>query len=115
MFTLSVARTLFIPLFLMCNIQRGGDTPGTSTPVINSDFVFMAILFCFGWSNGYISSLAMMAAPSIEHNPKLRGRIEDVDVAATLASFCLVSGLACGSFASFAVRAVVCRCNPFMQ
>lgn len=57
----------------------------------------------------------MMSAPSLEHNPRLRGRREDVDVAATVAGFCLVGGLALGSIASFAVRGVVCACNPFKQ
>lgn len=94
----------------MCNIQ-GPD--GTSSAVIPSDFFFMFILLLFGLSNGYVSSLCMIAAPSVEHNPKLRGRKEDVDVAATVASFCLVGGLALGSCASFAVRSVFCQCNPF--
>lgn len=57
----------------------------------------------------------MMAAPSLEHNPRLQGRRKDVDVAATVASFCLVGGLVMGSIASFAVRAAVCECNPFIQ
>jgi len=56
----------------------------------------------------------MMAAPSLEHNPRLKGRAEDVDVAATVASFCLVAGLAAGGIASFAVKSVICGCNPFM-
>ncbi len=73
----------------------------------------MLILLAFGLSNGYVSSLCMMSAPSVEHNPRLKGRIEDVDVAATVASFCLVGGLAIGGFASFGVRAAVCNCNPF--
>lgn len=57
----------------------------------------------------------MMSAPSLEHNPRLKGRKEDVDVAATVASFCLVGGLALGSVANFAVRAAVCGCNPFTE
>jgi len=110
--TLSLARTLFIPLFLMCNVQ-GGSSAITYNPIISSDFLFMVILFAFGWSNGYLCSLCMMAAPSLEHNPRLKGRVEDVDVAATVASFCLVAGLATGSIASFAVKGVICGCNPF--
>ncbi|KAI0092464.1 nucleoside transporter-domain-containing protein [Irpex rosettiformis] len=109
--TLSLARTLFIPLFLMCNIQRSSQA--ISSAVISSDVLYMLILLAFGLSNGYISSLCMMSAPSVEHNPRLKGRIEDVDVAATVASFCLVGGLAIGGFASFGVRAAVCNCNPF--
>ncbi|TFK29245.1 hypothetical protein FA15DRAFT_610293 [Coprinopsis marcescibilis] len=112
--TMSLARTLFIPLFLMCNIQRPSNIL-SSAPVINSDFLFMLLIFTFGWTNGYVSSLCMMAAPSVEHNPRLKGRVADVDVAATVASFCLVGGLALGSISSFAVRAAVCNCNPFVS
>ncbi|KAI0347455.1 hypothetical protein BDW22DRAFT_1368089 [Trametopsis cervina] len=111
--SLSLARTLFIPIFLMCNVQRPTLSQSASTAIINSDVLFMLILLAFGLSNGYVSSLCMMAAPSVEHNPRLKGRVEDVDVAATVASFCLVGGLAIGGFASFAVRAAVCDCNPF--
>lgn len=110
--TLSLGRTLFIPLFLMCNIQRGSAL-ALSEPIISSDLLYMLILFVFGFSNGYVSSLCMMAAPSLEHNPRLKGRPEDVDVAATVASFCLVGGLAIGSIVSFGVKAAVCGCNPF--
>ncbi|KAK0467879.1 nucleoside transporter-domain-containing protein [Desarmillaria tabescens] len=107
---LSLARTLFVPLFLMCNVQR----PSSSayTPIINSDFIFMLILFLFALSNGYVSSMCMMSAPSLEHNHRLKSRA-DIDVAATVANFCLILGLAAGSIMSFAVRGAVCHCNPF--
>ncbi|KAF5333692.1 hypothetical protein D9611_002270 [Ephemerocybe angulata] len=109
---ISFARVLFIPLFLLCNVQRPSSADPTP-PFINSDIAFFCILFTFGWSNGWVSSLCMMAAPSVEHNPKLKGRVADVDVAATVASFCLVAGLVLGSMASFAVRSAICNCNPF--
>lgn len=112
--TLSLLRTLFIPLFLACNIQRDPGMPaGASTPLIGSDVLFMLILLVFGVSNGYVSSLCMMSAGSLEHNRRLEGRKEDVDIAATVASFCLVGGLVLGSVMSFGVRAAVCGCNPF--
>ena len=75
----------------------------------------MLLMVTFGLTNGYVSSMCMMAAPSLTHNPRLKGRPEDVDVAATVASFCLVGGLAAGSILSFAVRAAVCDCNPFRE
>jgi equilibrative nucleoside transporter 1/2/3 len=109
---LSLVRTLFIPLFLMCNVQRPTLTL-TSIPIMNSDLMFMFILLLFGLSNGYVSSSCMMSAPSLEHNPRLKGRVEDVDVAATVASFFLVGGLVLGSMASFAVKSAICQCNPF--
>jgi len=111
--SLALARTLFIPLFLMCNVQWS--TPAPMGPIITSDFLFMLILLLFGLSNGYVSSMCMMAAPSVAHNPRLKGRTEDVDIAATVASFCCVGGLTIGSVASFAVRAAVCDCNPFKE
>ena len=118
----SLLRTLFIPIFLLCNVQRPLSSQPTispsitaaNSPVINSDVLFFLLLLLFGLSNGYVSSMCMMAAPSMTHNSHLRHRA-DVDVAATLASFCLVGGLVVGSAASFAVRARVCNCNPFSQ
>ena len=112
--TLSLLRTLFIPLFLMCNIHWGS-AQSSSGPIIGSDVLFMLLMVAFGLTNGYVSSMCMMAAPSLAHNPRLKGRAEDVDVAATVASFCLVGGLAVGSILSFAVRAAVCGCNPFTE
>jgi equilibrative nucleoside transporter 1/2/3 len=55
----------------------------------------------------------MISASSLAHNPRLKGRKEDVDTAATVTCFCLMIGLALGSLASFGVRAAVCECNPF--
>lgn len=104
---LSLSRTLFIVLFLLCNVQRPQSSPIPAVPIINSDFMFMLILLMFGLSNGYVSSLCMMSAPSLEHNPRLRGKREDVDVAATVSQFCLVGGLVLGSIASFVVRGAV--------
>jgi equilibrative nucleoside transporter 1/2/3 len=56
-----------------------------------------------------------MSAPSLEHNPRLKGRKEDVDLAAPIVGFCVVGGLAAGSILSFIVRAIVCACNPFVS
>ncbi|KAG1753735.1 nucleoside transporter-domain-containing protein [Suillus paluster] len=106
---LAVLRTLFIPVFLLCNVEHSFPV----TPFINSDLVYMLLLCALGVSNGYVSTLCMLGAPSLEHNIRLRGRQEDVDVASTVAAFCLIVGLAVGGFASFGVRAVICNCNPF--
>jgi equilibrative nucleoside transporter 1/2/3 len=108
----SLLRTLFIPAFLLCNVQSPL-SPDVRQPVISSDWIYMLILLAFGWSNGYVSTLGMIASASVEHNPRLKGRREDVDVAATVASFCLVGGLSLGSIISFAVSGVLCQCNPF--
>ncbi|BGP14956.1 hypothetical protein JCM10213_007242 [Rhodosporidiobolus nylandii] len=101
----SVARMVFIPLFLMCNQTAGGD----SSAVIRSDLLYFFIMFTFALSNGYISTLIMLTSvvePSLEEH--------EIDVAATCLAFYLTLGLACGSFLSFGVRASVCHCNPFV-
>ncbi|EJD54145.1 hypothetical protein AURDEDRAFT_96686 [Auricularia subglabra TFB-10046 SS5] len=96
---LAVIRTLFIPLFLSCNF-------GTAAATGASDVWFFVLVLALGTSNGWLSSLCMMSAPDIVHNPRLAGR-EDVDTAATIASFCLVGGLSLGSIVSFGVSAFV--------
>ena len=109
---LSLARTLFIPLFLACNFQRDPSSP-SAPPLISSDVLYLLLLFAFGLSNGYVSSMSLMSAPSLEHNPRLMGRREDVDLAGPIASFCVVGGLVTGSVLSFILRSIVCACNPF--
>ncbi|KAK8869994.1 hypothetical protein IAR55_000564 [Kwoniella newhampshirensis] len=94
----SLARTLFIPLLFACNVSP---RPVTSVPLINSDLLYFGIILLFGLSNGYIGSLCMIVASSPTLNPKLEE--DERDVAGTLASFCLVTGLAGGSLCSFAV------------
>jgi hypothetical protein len=71
-------------------------------PLINSDLVYLFILFCFGASNGYISSLGMILASSPSLNPMIKE--SEKDVSGSLAGFCLTAGLAVGSMASFLVR-----------
>jgi solute carrier family 29 (equilibrative nucleoside transporter), member 1/2/3 len=106
--SLSLARVLFIPFFLLCNIYPRSPS---NIPIINSDLAYFLLLTLFGLSNGYVMSLCMMAAPSLEHNKKLRRG--NVEIAATIVQFCLIVGLSTGSMSSFGVRAAVCWCNPF--
>jgi len=116
---LSLLRTVFIPLILACNVSR--DLPSLSTPqqeegslpFLNSDQVFFIILFVFGFSNGHIGSLSMMAASSLQHNKRLRK--EEVDTAAVISSFSLAIGLVLGSLVNFAIRGIMCQCNPFLH
>ena len=102
---MSLLRTLFIPLILLCNVERPVTTPVPS--IIHSDILFMVIMLTIGYTNGYVVALAVFAASSLEHNPRLKGRREDVDVAATLAGSFIILGLALGSLSSFGVQAMV--------
>lgn len=113
--TYSLARLLLIPLLLMCNVRApGGELIGIGgdVPLINSDLAFFALVALLGITNGHCCSLCMMAASSTEHNGRIR--TEQVDTAAAVAQFSLVGGLVTGSMASFAVRRMVCACNPFL-
>ncbi|KAM0745979.1 nucleoside transporter [Meredithblackwellia eburnea MCA 4105] len=106
--TASAARVLFIPLFLLCNVQTSLSS-SASKPFINSDVVFLLLMLLFSVSNGYVSTLIMLAAikeESLEEN--------EVDVAATCLAFYLTSGLAVGSLISFPIRGLICKCNPFV-
>ncbi|KDQ14170.1 hypothetical protein BOTBODRAFT_174968 [Botryobasidium botryosum FD-172 SS1] len=99
---LSVVRVLFIPLILLCNVQRPGQQ--SATPIFNSDVAYWLLLAALALSNGYVSSLCMMAAPSLEHNPRLSK--SQVDAAATISQFCLIGGLSAGSVLSMLVGAI---------
>jgi len=96
LYALSALRTVFIPLFLVCNVDY------SSIVLFRSDLIYLIILTCFSISNGYLSALIMVAGvvePSLE--------ADEVDVAATCMSFYLTSGLAAGSLISFGVKALV--------
>ncbi|KEP52730.1 nucleoside transporter [Rhizoctonia solani 123E] len=109
--TYSFSRVLFVPLILMCNVRAPG-MGLDETPLFNSDFIFFFFVILLGFTNGHCCGLCMMAAPSTEHNGRIK--TEQIDAAAMVAQFSLVGGLATGSAASFAVRRVICGCNPFL-
>ncbi|CEP09764.1 hypothetical protein [Parasitella parasitica] len=98
---LSILRTVFIPLFLVCNVVISEQR---RLPVlISSDFIYFLLIWIFAVSNGWICSLAMMAAPQLEsiksaHEKSLVGSIM---------SFSLVVGLAIGGSLSFIARWMV--------
>jgi len=107
---LSYARTIFVPLFLMCNVS-----PATRTPIIDSDVIFMLLVLLFGFSNGYLSASLQICAASLDHNPNLQNRRIDVDTASNVLGFTLTVGLVVGGLVSFAAKAAVCGgCNPFI-
>ncbi|CAG8610987.1 13229_t:CDS:2 [Funneliformis mosseae] len=101
---MSIARIIFFPIFLMCNVDVGSYGTRTWPLMINSDLIYFLTLWLFAVSNGYMGSLTMMAAPQVEGVNK--------GLAGTIMSFCLVLGLAIGSVFSFPMRAISCSCNP---
>ena len=57
---LSVIRLVFVPLFALCNVQPRGTLP----VVFNNDAYPMIIMAVFAITNGYISTQALMVAPT---------------------------------------------------
>ncbi|KAL7314394.1 hypothetical protein PS15m_005969 [Mucor circinelloides] len=86
----SLARTLFIPLFFNCNLHDSS----SSTPLLNSDMLYFALILLFAISNGWLTSLVFIAAPIlVSHDEK--------PIVGSVISFFLVVGLALGGLTSF--------------
>ena len=93
----SIARVVFIPLLLMCNLQP------RSNPMVwfTSDFWPMLMIFLFGWSNGHILSLAASYAPQDVVGDGNKASIGTIQaVAAAL-------GLVGGSIMVFVIQPIV--------
>merc|ERR1719270_899646 len=74
---LSLARLVFIPLFMYCNS-------------FESDTAYIVIMLLFSLSNGYLSNICMMSGPQVCHP-------DDQMTAASLMVACLGIGLATGA------------------
>ena len=86
----SVARAIWIPLYLLCNIHDRGAIVGT-------DFFYLVIVqFAFGLTNGLLGSLCMMGAGDWvgEGEREATGGFMGLS---------LVAGLSVGSLASFGI------------
>ncbi|KAM9894998.1 hypothetical protein OXX79_008351 [Metschnikowia pulcherrima] len=92
----SVARLVFIPLFLMCNIHPRG-----KSAVINSDVWYIMLQFLFGFSNGQlITSCFMVVGDHCDTS-------EEKEAAGGFTSVFLSVGLAVGSILSYLLVLVV--------
>ncbi|XTI90594.1 nucleoside transporter-domain-containing protein [Cenococcum geophilum] len=88
LFILSLARIVFIPMYLLCNIHGRGARFSSDT------FYLVVVQFLFGLSNGYIGSSCMMGFVEWVD-------IEEREAAGGFMSLCLVAGLTAGSLLSF--------------
>lgn len=89
-FALTLARVIFVPLYLLCNISGTG-------AVVKSDIFYLFIVqLLFGASNGYLASSCMMGA-------SVWVSADEREAAGGFMSMMLVAGLAAGSFLSFLV------------
>jgi solute carrier family 29 (equilibrative nucleoside transporter), member 1/2/3 len=93
LFCLSMARLVFVPLYLLCNVGGRGAR-------IQSDLFYLALVqLLFGVSNGYLGSSCMMGAGEWVQQ-------EEREAAGGFMGLCLVAGLAVGSLLSFFVVGV---------
>lgn len=93
LFAISIARILFLPLYLLCNIRGKG-------AVIQSDlFYLLLIQLPFGLTNGWLGSSAMMAAGEWVGDGER-------EAAGGFMGTCLVAGLTAGSVLSFTANGI---------
>ena len=85
---LSIARVIWIPLYLVCNTQDRGHGFG-------GDFFYLVVVqLLFGLTNGYLGSVCMMGAGQwVDKSER--------EAAGGFMGLCLVAGLSVGSLASF--------------
>ncbi|XP_040891961.1 equilibrative nucleoside transporter 1-like [Toxotes jaculatrix] len=91
-----VSRLVFIPLFMLCNVQ-----PRLHLPVFfHHDGFFIIFMIIFAFSNGYLASLCMCYGPKnvLPH---------EAETAGAIMAFFLSLGLALGAALSFLFRALV--------
>ncbi|TRY88460.1 hypothetical protein DNTS_018885, partial [Danionella cerebrum] len=93
---LLVGRVLFVPLFMLCNVQ-----PRYNLPVYFAhDGWFITFMILFAFSNGYLASLCMCFGPKkVDPN--------EAETAGAIMAFFLSFGLALGASLSFLFRGLV--------
>ncbi|KAK6173516.1 hypothetical protein SNE40_016950 [Patella caerulea] len=94
----SIIRIVYIPLLLACNIQNGTER---SIPIIfNHDAYPIVFILTLGISNGYLSTLSLMFAPT-------QVPIEQAEGVGVLMSCALTFGLTAGSLLSLLLLKLV--------
>jgi hypothetical protein len=93
----SVARFLFVPLFLLCYSR----TSMYSSYAIPSDVFSLVVQFLFAVSNGMLTSVCFTQAPGL-----IPGTDEMQQISSAILNFSLCFGLLCGSFLSFPLHSI---------
>ncbi|XP_070966307.1 equilibrative nucleoside transporter 1-like [Oncorhynchus clarkii lewisi] len=93
---LLVARVIFVPLFMLCNVQ-----PRYNLPIFfEHDAWFIVFMIVFAFSNGYLASLCMCFGPK-------KVAAHEAETAGAIMAFFLSLGLALGASLSFLFRGLV--------
>ncbi|KAI0425773.1 putative nucleoside transporter protein [Xylaria sp. FL1042] len=93
LFGFGIARSLFLPLYLLCNIHGRG-------AVVNSDlFYLLLVQLPFGLTNGWLASDCMMAAGEwVDESER--------EASGGFMGLCLTAGLTAGSLLSFTAAGI---------
>jgi equilibrative nucleoside transporter 1/2/3 len=93
LFAVSIARTLFLPLYALCNIHGRG-------AIVNSDiFYLLFVQFPYGLTNGWLASNCMMAAGEwVDEGER--------EASGGFMGLCLIAGLTFGSLLSFTAAGI---------
>ncbi|KAG5266922.1 hypothetical protein AALO_G00237800 [Alosa alosa] len=90
------ARVIFVPLFILCNVQ-----PRHYLPVVfSNDAWYIIFMIIFAFSNGYLASLCMCFGPK-------KVAQHEAETAGAIMAFFLSLGLALGAALSFGFRAMI--------
>lgn len=93
---LCASRLVFVPLFMLCNVQ-----PRHYLPVwFDHDAWYIIFMIVFAFSNGYLASLCMCFGPK-------KVAQHEAETAGAIMAFFLSLGLALGAALSFAFRTMV--------
>lgn len=90
------ARLVFVPLFMLCNVE-----PRHYLPLVFAhDAWYIVFMILFSFSNGYLASLCMCFGPK-------KVSQHEAETAGAIMAFFLSLGLAVGAALSFAFRAMI--------
>ncbi|KAF4106115.1 hypothetical protein G5714_013777 [Onychostoma macrolepis] len=93
---LVIARLVFVPLFMLCNVE-----PRHYLPLVFAhDAWYIIFMILFSFSNGYLASLCMCFGPK-------KVSQHEAETAGAIMAFFLSLGLAMGAGLSFAFRAMI--------
>lgn len=93
LFALSLARVVFLPLYMLCNLNGHG-------AVVSSDlFYLLLVQLPFGLTNGWLASNCMMAAGEwVDESER--------EAAGGFMGLCIIAGLSVGSLLSFTAAGI---------
>ncbi|KAK2531618.1 Slc29a1 [Columba guinea] len=91
-----VLRVIFIPLFMLCNVQSRKYLP----VVFSHDAWYIVFMIFFSISNGYLASLCMCFGPK-------KVLAHEAETAGAIMAFFLSLGLALGAAVSFLIRILI--------